>query len=195
MRFNRYFSEPFDADDRRSRGPKDIQVLGKVQTKLMNPYFFQNLKLVSKTLSLLVWTVEGTSYPVEISYLDDLVKKIKTPRFRNSHQDFSPEIDSAQFTDYQVNMCVEILKYLDETENDGDIGNQSVLVFLPGLHEIQRVYRQISSYLKKEKKKYFIQKIHSSIPRDASDMKKLMTPTKDGSRKVGYLLSEIWSKI
>ena len=92
-------------------------------------------------------------------------------------------------------MCVEILKYLDETENDGDIGNQSVLVFLPGLHEIQRVYRQISSYLKKEKKKYFIQKIHSSIPRDASDMKKLMTPTKDGSRKVGYLSSEIWSKI
>ena len=93
-------------------------------------------------------------------------------------------------------MCVEILKYLDETENDGDIGNQSVLVFLPGLHEIQRVYRQISSYLKKEKKyKYFIQKIHSSIPRDASDMKKLMTPTKDGSRKVGYLSSEIRSKI
>ena len=78
---------------------------------------------------------------------------------------------------------------MDETENDGDIGNQSVLVFLPGLHEIQRVYRQISSYLKKEKKyKYFIQKIHSSIPRDASDMKKLMTPTKDGSRKVRYLL-------
>ena len=154
------------------------------------------MKLASKILGLLLWTVKGTSHPVEISYLDDLVKKIKTPRFRNSHQDFSPEIDSAQFTDYQVNMCVEILKYLDETENDGDIGNQSVLVFLPGLHEIQRVYRQISSYLKKEKKyKYFIQKIHSSIPRDASDMKKLMTPTKDGSRKVGYLSSEIRSKI
>lgn len=93
-------------------------------------------------------------------------------------------------------MCVEILKYLDETEQDRDIGNQSVLVFLPGLHEIQRVYRQILSYLKREnskekKYKYFIQKIHSSIPRDASDMKKLMTPTKDGSRKVGDLLT--WS--
>ena len=57
MKCNRYFSEPFDADDRRSRGPKDIQVLGKVQTKIINPYFilfFQNLKLASKFLSLLL---------------------------------------------------------------------------------------------------------------------------------------------
>ena len=56
MKFNRYFSEPFDADDRRKRGPKEIQVQGKVRTKIiiLILFFFQNLKLVSQILSLLL---------------------------------------------------------------------------------------------------------------------------------------------
>ena len=114
-------------------------------------------------------------------YLDDLesIKSIK-----KKIDDFEPQSESAEFEQAQWEICIELLKHIDETERE-EMNKNSVLIFAPGFYEINRVYNAIRKYVEHEPAvKYSVMRVHSILPRDKMDIWELMQEPPPGTRKV-----------
>ena len=146
-----------------------------IDTSVYISYFSRNGKRPKEI------TVEGRCFDVDVKYLDQIENEVKSAKkFLDT---FEPSADAPSFSHVQIKICVEILKHLDKQEQ-GDSQKGSVLIFLPGLQEINKLHRAINVYAKREQIEYLLKRIHSMLPRDRADMKQLMNRPENGSRKV-----------
>ena len=114
---------------------------------------------------------EGRQYSVTTKYLNDIHLEIP----KTFKDDFSPDVDQPEFAVAQIKVCLDILRKLDDDEcNDRKKG--SVLIFLPGLAEINEVQRSIKRNIEGAYQNIVIERLHSSLPRDKQTMKRIMRP-------------------
>ena len=84
---------------------------------------------------------------------------------------------------------LDILYYIDQEErnNQSNTTRGSILIFLPGIAEINEVRNHIRRYSddrdqRLNKSKYLLYRLHSSLPRTKDELHKLMNPPIPGYR-------------
>ncbi|XP_074516874.1 ATP-dependent RNA helicase TDRD9 isoform X1 [Sebastes fasciatus] len=114
-----------------------------------------------------VFEVEGTPYAIEEFYLDDLQKLFP-------YRVESPHLDDPHISVEMYNLAISLIQSFDEmegkdpslsskTEKKGGLTSSergSVLVFLPGLHEISYMHEALSKLVHKRLQVY---PLHSSV--------------------------------
>lgn len=122
---------------------------------------------------------QGRRYEVDEKYLNDIHIEIPS----TFKKDFSPDVDQPEFAVAQIMVCIDILRKLDVDEKDSKVKG-SVLIFLPGLAEINEVQRAIRRYCDGPGRNV-IERLHSSLPRDKRTLQRIMmTPRYQTQRKI-----------
>uniref|UniRef100_A0A2S2Q8K9 Putative ATP-dependent RNA helicase spindle-E n=1 Tax=Sipha flava TaxID=143950 RepID=A0A2S2Q8K9_9HEMI len=94
-------------------------------------------------------------------YLDDLLDIVPSARRMEFHK---PQIES---TGYKT--AIELVKAFDTLESGNSIIKPSVLVFLPGIFEIEEMHRLMENVMVSENHKWTLIPLHSSITNEEQD--------------------------
>ena len=125
---------------------RDIKVIlmsASMDASLFAKYF-DNCPVVS---------VPGRCYPVENQYLEDICAdmRIRCPR------DGSREFNRNRAPKLNLNMLIDLIKYIDETRKPG-----AVLCFMPGWKEMKTVQRELEVVRTKNRLRVLL--AHSKLP-------------------------------
>ncbi|CAG9122394.1 unnamed protein product [Plutella xylostella] len=116
--------------------------------------------------------VPGRTYPVEVTYLEDLQSKL-------GNVDVSLTLQACERDDGRPNVhCNEIanvVKAIDKTQPEG-----AILVFLPGWHEIKTTHQLLTSELPEAT--HMVLPVHSRLPLE--EQTKIFTKPLPGIRKI-----------
>ncbi|XP_039282200.1 ATP-dependent RNA helicase TDRD9 isoform X2 [Nilaparvata lugens] len=114
-----------------------------------------------------------TAFKVQIYYTDHLISKLGTfPESTKGEHDISPEA-----YDWVVKL-IKAFDFLDEYENKKNVRG-SVLVFLPGIHEIESMFEALQ---RREDGLWWICPLHSTLT--SEEQFKAFQPPLKGHRKV-----------
>lgn len=117
-------------------------------------------------------------YPVQYYYLDSLTNRlpgIKIPEINLN----SPSISTYSYD--LARALIEVFRVIDEHEHHDTNFIGSVLIFLPGIAEIETMYARLVSY-KGSAEKWWLCPLHSSVTYD--EQMKVFQPAPKGHRKI-----------
>ena len=119
-------------------------------------------------------------FNVELRYLEDLEKETENKSWKG----FRPSEKEPAFENYQAAMIVSILNQLNDREIREEV-KSSVLIFLPGLAEINLVKGQLERTCS-IKMDYDILRVHSSLETHKNNqcLQTLMSSPQVGKRKI-----------
>eukprot|EP00117_Sycon_ciliatum_P042977 scpid7995/ scgid0951/ Putative ATP-dependent RNA helicase TDRD9; Tudor domain-containing protein 9 len=158
-----------------SRHVKVILMSATIASEEFSDYFGIEIQGVLQNAPVL--TVEGRMYPVQEHYLDDFKWLVKDTFFSDI-EDNAPAI-----TDYAQRMCMELIRLFDTMEVDQEVqgyGRGTVLVFLPGMGEIQDMTGFLGPITETERLQ--IVPLHSKV--HFEDQQRAFLPPEEGRRKV-----------
>ncbi|XP_022903967.1 probable ATP-dependent RNA helicase spindle-E [Onthophagus taurus] len=119
---------------------------------------------------------EKSKYDTQIYYVD---------QFELLHQVPSMNIDDPKIHPNLYQMLVPLIRIFDKLDRDGNIG--SVLVFLPGILEIETAYSHLTDpklqvHTMASETQWYILPLHSSITNE--EQRKVFIPANPGYRKI-----------
>lgn len=171
-----------------SRGTKLILMSATLDATKLQYYFASYLPSVGQIPASVVEIAEKKTVNVSVFYIDHLERWMKQRSIDATEID--PDINKPTLFEVNLAVCKMILKLVETLEDrekkdgkgDGEPG--SVLVFLPGLHEIQMVrdYLMEEDELSSSNLTWWYIPIHSSI--SFEEQQKIYTESPPHTRKI-----------
>ncbi|ODV79345.1 P-loop containing nucleoside triphosphate hydrolase protein [Suhomyces tanzawaensis NRRL Y-17324] len=127
--------------------------------------------------------IEGRTFPIEDHYLDSILEDLDYTVQTSDGELIRPKATSAYFQKGNLNydlvarLCLKIDSSLSLS---GDKG--SILIFLPGIMEINRCIREIENLFRKQSQEAWCLPLHSAL--SSGDQKKVFQSPKNGARKI-----------
>lgn len=127
--------------------------------------------------------IEGRTFPIEDIYLDDILTTLDYSMTTYDGQVIKPKADSTFFASGKINndliskLCLHIDSKLLIEKNSG-----SILIFLPGIMEINQCIRKIDDEFQKCGKRVCCLPLHSAL--SSSDQKRVFKTVPTGVRKI-----------
>jgi HrpA-like RNA helicase len=124
--------------------------------------------------------IEGRTFPIEDYYLDTILDDTDYRISTNDEDNVKPRADSHFFKsgNFNYNLIAKLCQHVDEKlqreQNDG-----SILIFLPGIMEINQCIREINNVLSN---KCWPLPLHSALL--SNDQKKVFKRSPNGERKI-----------
>ncbi|XP_026807070.1 probable ATP-dependent RNA helicase spindle-E [Rhopalosiphum maidis] len=115
----------------------------------------------------LVTVDKASNYTIHVAYLDDLYGLIPSAR--------KMEFGKTQIDEAGYETAVQLVKAFDEMKVDND-DKKSVLIFLPGIYEIEEMHRRMEDLMISENHKWILIPLHSSITSEEQDKVFIQTP-------------------
>ena len=136
-------------------------------------------------------TAKGSCYPVETLYYEHILTTV-CATIRKGSREFHQLADSPELNTNQIMLCMDILHYIDMKEveirnQNPDYARGAVVIFLPGLAEINEVRQNIRRHLMNSgcgNRYYKIYRLHSALPRNKVEMDQIMGRPEPGVRKI-----------
>lgn len=157
---------------------------------------FKNLKviLMSATIDVEIFKnffntpvnhihIEGRTFPIQDFHLDSILTDLDYTITNRDGEEIKPKADSQFFKSGTLNydliseLCLNIDTKLAKESNDG-----SILVFLPGIMEINQCIRYIENAFSEENKKTWCLPLHSAL--SSNDQKRVFKVPSKGTRKI-----------
>lgn len=126
--------------------------------------------------------IEGRTFPIEDYYLDTILDELDYT-MKTNDQVIKPKADSHFFKQGNINydliasLCLNIDEKLTNESNNG-----SILIFLPGIMEINQSIRQIERAFTDCGKKSWCLPLHSAL--SSTDQKRVFKASSKGVRKI-----------
>ncbi|CUM65154.1 uncharacterized protein PRCAT00002781001 [Priceomyces carsonii] len=127
--------------------------------------------------------IEGRTYPIEDHYLGEILDDVDFTIKNSDHESVKPKPDSFFFKNGNINydlialLCLKVDFQLREKMDDG-----SILIFLPGIAEINQCISQIESKFKDTLNQSWCLPLHSALA--SVEQKKVFRSAKKGVRKI-----------
>ena len=153
----------------------DIRVF--LMSATMTPEKFKNYLTVREVIPAVI-SARGRPYAVTNEYVADIQRRF--PNRGGVEVRFKAQLEQTEISPAQRTLCMDILRGLDDYEYE--INAQApgaVLIFLPGLYEINQMKRLIINCSRQpgqEGLDVVVERLHSSLPRDRNTMKKIIDP-------------------
>lgn len=150
---------------------KDIRVI--LMSATMTPEQFKKYLTVGDVEPAVV-KAKGRPYEVRNFYMHDIQRMF--PNRNSEPVVFYAQQDNTEISPAQRTLCIDILKGLDDLEfkrNADEPG--AVLIFLPGLYEINSMKRLIQNVARQYNLDFTVERLHSSLPRDRDTMNRIIT--------------------
>jgi HrpA-like RNA helicase len=126
---------------------------------------------------------EGAVHHVEKKYYEEITEEHQKIDKNYQKRDLNTLQDDPKFDINQIQIMLDLLYYIDKEEKEKGVDQRgSILIFLPGIAEINEVRNHIRRYSddshkqNNNKYKYTIYRLHSSLPRTKDELHKLMNP-------------------
>lgn len=162
---------------------KIIEKIPKLKVVLMsatiNPEIFINY-FPTKVNSI---HIEGRTFPIQDVYLDTILSDLDYSMTTYDDQIIKPKADSQFFKTGKLNndliakLCLFIDQKLQIERNTG-----SILVFLPGIMEINQCIRKIEEQYRKDNQNVWCLPLHSAL--SSKDQKRVFHTAPSGTRKI-----------
>ncbi|XP_025201691.1 probable ATP-dependent RNA helicase spindle-E [Melanaphis sacchari] len=110
---------------------------------------------------------KASNYTIHIAYLNDLYGLIPCAR--------KMEFGKTEIGDAGYETAVQLVKAFDEKKVDND-NKKSVLIFLPGIYEIEEMHRRMEDLMASENHKWILIPLHSSITSEEQDRVFMQAP-------------------
>ncbi|XP_050064006.1 probable ATP-dependent RNA helicase spindle-E [Aphis gossypii] len=101
-----------------------------------------------------------SNYSVDVLYLDDLYLLIPAAQ--------RMDLSKTQIDENGYDTAVQLVKAFDQMKVDND-NKKSVLIFLPGIYEIEEMHRRMEDLMTLENHKWILIQLHSSITSEEQD--------------------------
>lgn len=125
---------------------------------------------------------KGRQYEIEQWYAEDITKSLHGCQ----HIAYKAAEGTPELSTPAINYCINILRNLNKLEqerNDHDRAPGAVLIFLPGLYEINSLQMTIRRGCPESEGYAFqIERLHSNLPRDRDTMRRIIEPVRNKVR-------------
>lgn len=115
----------------------------------------------------LVTVDKPSNYSIHIAYLDDLYGFIPTAR--------KMDLSKTQIDKDGFETAISLVEAFDKMKVDND-NKKSVLIFLPGIYEIEEMHRRMEDLITPRNHKWILIPLHSSITSEEQDKVFMQTP-------------------
>jgi len=150
---------------------KEIRVI--LMSATMTPEQFKKYLTVGDVEPAVV-KANGRPYEIKNFYVHDI--QTMFPNRNPEPVVFYAQQDNTEISPAQRTLCIDILKGLDDLEfkrNADEPG--AVLIFLPGLYEINSMKRLILNVARQYNLDFTVERLHSSLPRDRDTMNRIIS--------------------
>lgn len=165
-------------------------ILKRIMKKLPN----LKIVLMSATIDITVFQrffdtpvnhihIEGRTFPIKDHYLDEVLASLEYTMTNRDGEETQPKADSQFFKSGTLNydliakLCDFIHKKLSSEANNG-----SILIFLPGIMEINRCIKTIEREFNDNKTNVWCLPLHSAL--SSQDQKRVFKSPPRGTRKI-----------
>lgn len=127
--------------------------------------------------------IEGRTFPIQDVYLDAILSDLDYSMSTYDDQVIKPKADSQFFKSGKLNydLIAKLCAFIDKKlQSEGNKG--SILVFLPGIMEINQCIKKIEEQFRKECQKLWCLPLHSAL--SSKDQKRVFQMAPYGSRKI-----------
>jgi len=119
-----------------------------------------NSELFSQYFNCPIIEIEGRTFPVKRFYLEDIYRLI-SPQNTKQIKEIQDEKNIKYLDEKPIDteLIIDLLKHICKQEEGG------ILIFLPGIQEIMKLYKQIlqEKFIYQDKKKFNVIPLHSSL--------------------------------
>lgn len=159
---------------KRFKNLKIILMSATINTDIFKNFFGTNVNHIH---------IEGRTFPIKDFYLDSILESLDYTITNNDGESIRPKADSHFFKSGNLNyeliaeLCLNIDEDLTSTSNNG-----SILIFLPGIMEINQCIRTIEKIFKEENKRVWTLPLHSAL--SSNDQKRVFRDPPKLTRKI-----------
>ncbi|CCE82984.1 Piso0_002757 [Millerozyma farinosa CBS 7064] len=127
--------------------------------------------------------IEGRTFPIQDYYLNQILDELDYNITNKDGEQIKPKADSSYFKQGNLNydlmslLCLHIDEQLNSNHDNG-----SVLIFLPGIAEIERCIKQIEAKFAEKDKKTWCLPLHSAL--SSADQQRVFKSAAPGKRKI-----------